>query len=459
MSPDDPRRALVDRLVERGEAQYLAGDLDGARRAFEAALAADAGHAVAWNDLATLDYATRDFAAAERHFLRAALFDPTDPAPVENLARLARRLGDPAHAQALLTRLAAADPARAAALDAEWRHSDLRAVEYIAVGCAPSSGSTMFADILDSVPGLACGPESYVFCHPAVFAARGQLPRDPDRLLPTGACYYRETPFFAPALAEIGLDAPARRALITQAGHLDAFLAAWRDRFAALRDRPIRVLAEKTPINVNCLPDFCRHFGEAGLFIHLVRDGRAVTASLIGRGYTPYEAAYVWLAQAHAGGAAACFPNAIELRYEDLLTDGYALVATLAGHLGLDVDAETIAAAHAHNTWRGGLARVASWTVPATATRIERTPDARERLDPVTLAVLDRLEAVPSDRPGYLAAPVRFAERLAAYGYPPADPAPEAAIRARFAALEAEYLGPGPRRLPGKTPLLRLTEP
>ena len=34
------------------------------------------------------------------------------------------------------------------------------------------------------------------------------------------------------------------------------------------------------------------------------RDGRAVTASLIGRGYTAYEAAYVWLAQAHAGAAA-----------------------------------------------------------------------------------------------------------------------------------------------------------
>ncbi|MDQ3564821.1 MAG: sulfotransferase, partial [Pseudomonadota bacterium] len=34
----------------------------------------------------------------------------------------------------------------------------------IAVGCCPSSGSTLLADLLDSVPGLLCGPELNILC-------------------------------------------------------------------------------------------------------------------------------------------------------------------------------------------------------------------------------------------------------------------------------------------------------
>ncbi|MCB9529488.1 MAG: sulfotransferase [Myxococcales bacterium] len=458
MSTEDDRRALIDRLVESGEQQYLAGDPDAARATFTRALAADPSHPVAWNDLGTVHFAARDFADAERCFLRASLFDPADPAPVENLARLARRLGDPPLAAALLARLAAAAPDRAAAIAAEWQSPDLTTVDLVAVGCSPSSGSTLFADLLDSIPGVACGPESYLLCYPTLYAAGGRFPADTDHPLPTGACYLPQSNFFTPLLGEIGLAPEDRHALIAAHSTLDGFLADWRARYAALRDRPIRVFAEKTPINVNSLPGFCGHFGERGLFIHLVRDGRAVVASLVGRGYSIYEAAYVWTVQAHAGSAARRFDNAIELRYEDLLTEGHALVATLAGHLGLAVDAETIAAGHAANTYRGGLTRIGSWTVPDFAGRIEQTRGWSERLDPVTVAVLERLETVPSPRVGHLAGAVRFADLLAAYGYPPADPVPEDAIRARFAALEAPRLAPGPRRLAGDEPLFRLTD-
>ena len=39
----------------------------------------------------------------------------------------------------------------------------------VAIGCAPSSGSTLLADLLDSVPGVSCGPELNILCIPAAY--------------------------------------------------------------------------------------------------------------------------------------------------------------------------------------------------------------------------------------------------------------------------------------------------
>lgn len=452
--------ALVDKLVAHGEARFLAGDPAAAREAFAAALDAVPDHALAWSDLGTVLHAERRHDEAEAAFLRAALFDPGAATPLVNLVRLAAQRGDPGLARAWLDRLADRDPEAHAAAAAELEHPDFTGVEVLAVGSAPSSGSTMLADLLDSLPGVACGPESNIFCHAAAYGP-ADTARWAEQPQPAPACYMPPLYFFSPILEEVGLDGARRREMVAGAADLDDFVRRYRAYYALWRKREVRIFADKTPVNVNCLDRFCTWHGPRGAFIHLVRDGRAVVASLGGRGFTPYEAAYVWIAQVHHGMRARRFPNAIELRYEDILADRFELLAELAGLFGLDADAAAIEARFAENTYRGGLKRIGSWTVSEFTGRIQAPADFRERLDPVTLATLQRVATRPIGQPGFVPGRIAFADVLRAYDYP-VEPVPgvdEAQIRERFAALEAAFLAPGPRRVAARRQLLELTAP
>lgn len=65
----------------------------------------------------------------------------------------------------------------------------------LCVGGAPSSGTTLVADLLDSVPGAACEPEAYLFCFDAAYGWSPEFQREAvaRRLFPTGAaCFPRK---------------------------------------------------------------------------------------------------------------------------------------------------------------------------------------------------------------------------------------------------------------------------
>lgn len=455
----DALHAVLEQLLQRGEAQFIDGDLVSARRVFGTVLDAAPGHAVAWNDLGTVLHAERRFDEAEQAFLRAAVFAPESPVALVNLVRLAAQRGDQPLAGALLERLGRFHPAERDSLAAELAAPDLSGVEVLCVGSSPSSGSTMLADLLDSLPGVACGPESNIFCHAAAYAPGG-APGWAERPQPRPSIYMPPLHFFSPILEEVGLSLQGRRDLIEGAADLQGFVDRYRAYYGGFRQREIRVLADKTPVNVNCLPQFCTYFGPRGLFVHLVRDGRAVAASLTGRGFTLYEAACVWMAQVTRGMQARRFGNAVELRYEDILSSGFEVLAELAAVIGIEVAPDEIEKRYADNSYRGGLTRVGSWSVPAFTGQIEATRSYRERLDPVVIATLQRVVTLPIDAPGAPPPGVAFAELLAAYEYPLDAPAvDEDRIRACFAKLEGEYLGASRPRLAIGRPLLALSDP
>jgi len=75
------------------------GDVDHARAHINAAIAAVPLYAAAYNTLGTIAVQGKDFTAAEAHFQKAAVLDPADPLPAENLGDLYLLTGQPGKAK------------------------------------------------------------------------------------------------------------------------------------------------------------------------------------------------------------------------------------------------------------------------------------------------------------------------------------------------------------------------
>ena len=120
------------------------------------------------------------------------------------------------------------------------------------------------------------------------------------------------------------------------------------DRVLATSLRPdARYLAERTSMHVYCVPEIVAVYPDARL-LHIIRDGRDVARSLVGREWGPSsvaEAAEEWRSGVAGARAARPDENYREVRYEALLADPEGEIADLYGSLGLPAEAGTMAAA------------------------------------------------------------------------------------------------------------------
>ncbi len=279
------------------------------------------------------------------------------------------------------------------------------------------------ADLLDSVPGLLCGPELYVYCLDQAYAWDAEFraaagARQPFR---TRSPYLPARRFVAPeAMAHVGLDDASLAAMVNASDSLAAFIDRFAEHFASWRGCAIEVLAEKTPINGCCLSEYCDRF-PGGLFVHVVRDGRSVVASLMARGRAPYEAAYIWMVQTAFGQAARHHANAVELRFEDLVAAPYRTVADLAARVGVRTEPAEIEAALGANAYRRSVPRLGSWTVPSLDAGVRLPTPFTDRLPAETVAWLETLAVRPEASPGRR--PLTFGGLLRDYGYALAGPA------------------------------------
>lgn len=290
----------------------------------------------------------------------------------------------------------------------------------VCIGGAPSSGTTLLADLMDSIPGVVCPPELYIFSVPPAFAFDETFKEAACSRIrfPVPAPYAAPTAFFNDKYCGmIGMDAEALTETIRASQGLPEFVARFAARFAQFRDRPLQVFAEKTPINVNCAEAFCRTF-PGGLFVHVVRDGRAVAASLVKRKYSLYEAALIWLYQCSAGQGAARLPGVVEVRYEDLLQAPFQIASDIARRVGVEVSPQVIESSLTTNSYRAQLPRIKSWSIPEFTGTVIRPASYRETLSPKKTAWLESLELVEITPKGKRRCVARFADLLAHYGYP-----------------------------------------
>ena len=235
---------------------------------------------------------------------------------------------------------------------------------FISVGGASSSGTTLVADLLDSIPGMACPPELYVYSDPeaydwsARFVAAALAHRPRSNPSPHGATH----PWFnRKHLGHCGMDAGALDDLIRSSDSLDRFMTRFHERYETFRGRPIDVLAEKTPINVNTAEAWCGRFPN-GLFVHVVRHPWSVIASLERRGFSRLQAANIWITQVQAGLRVRDHPNAVLLKYEDVLQAPFECMARIARRIQLHCTDDEVRSGFEKNEYRAGLPRVKAWS-------------------------------------------------------------------------------------------------
>ena len=271
-------------------------------------------------------------------------------------------------------------------------------MKIICVGGAPSSGSTLLADLLDSAPGVVCPPELYIFADPGAYAFDAEFKARALARVPvqSRSPYARPRPFYDDKhLSKTGIDAEQLRKMIESADTLPAFVSALADRQAEFRERDVEVFCEKTPINANEAVNFCQLFPD-GLFVHIVRDPEASLASIQRRGFGLYEATLIWAYQNWAGLRAAGLPNYRRVRYEDLVAAPFDTVAKLLEAADVAVDPAEIEKQFQSNAYRQSIAVPAKWSSGGDRSRIHSSK--ARRLDEgdrniagsLTMEVLDK---------------------------------------------------------------------
>ena len=117
----------------------------------------------------------------------------------------------------------------------------------VSIGGAPSSGTTLVADLFDSVPGAVCGPELNVLCIPRAFDYDREFRESAlSAAWCTDCCYSPRSRFLnVRHHKSIGIDEAGAVALVAASEDLSEFIQRLADRFAHHRSRRIEVLRRR----------------------------------------------------------------------------------------------------------------------------------------------------------------------------------------------------------------------
>jgi hypothetical protein len=255
------------------------------------------------------------------------------------------------------------------------------------------SGTTMLRAMLDSHPQLAIPPESYF----VMDLLERPGPVDIDRLRDALAAdrYFGDWQLPIEALDELRDDPRVRTAADAVAG-LYALYArrAGKPRYG-----------DKTPSHLRWVDVLATRFPNAR-FLHIVRDGRDVAASVVTMefGHTRFpEAARVWrrkVLKAHLAGMRLGPERYQEVRYEDLVADPVTELQRICTFLGLEyaesmleyhVRADELLAGLRHTDHVQGIRRP-----PTVGVR-----DWHVDLSPHDIAVFDEVAGTALDALGY----------------------------------------------------------
>jgi hypothetical protein len=290
------------------------------------------------------------------------------------------------------------------------------------VGGCGSSGTTLLIHLLSRHPRVASVPELNFFNHPETLdLARFEASLDAllaRRVLTPG---YKQVAGFLGPRRQLDLDR-ARLAAWAARAHDVADLHRALARHVCQRVGATHFV-EKTPTNVYAFAALVHRNPEARL-IHLIRDGRDVAASLLGRGKSLYAAGSRWLYDTLAGLRARGRPSYLEIRYEDLVEDPAATLARVFAHIGLPPAAPDSPAADTPGTYRE------AWRRKPSARAWNLTPDDpvspasvgrfRRDLAPAQLALLGRIRLTRHAARALEVPRTGFADLTLQLGYEPA---------------------------------------
>lgn len=192
-------------------------------------------------------------------------------------------------------------------------------MDAVFIGGCGRSGTTLFREVLNRHPRLACGPETSLFGLPFSVGNIG---------------------------GPWGLDAEHLEGLQRNSGHVVGFVERFAREFLDSESKQRWV--EKTPNNVRAIGPILTWFPNAR-FIHIIRDGRDVVCSLrhhpkehlihgrvvpSGRVNPIEKTAARWRDDTADGLAYTTHPRVLEVRYEAMVSDPASAFAEVCGFIG-----------------------------------------------------------------------------------------------------------------------------
>ncbi len=241
------------------------------------------------------------------------------------------------------------------------------------IGGCGRSGTTMLGDLLGVPPAHICTPET-TFKWGLVH--RWRWPDDARDAIGWLTRY--------PKFRELGIDV---RPLALETLPLREALEAIVREYGRSLGRPDGELwIDHTPINIRMGKALAELFPDAR-FIDLVRDGRAIAASVIPLDWGPNDviaAAEDWTRSlAHGLSLATTFPDRVmRVRYEDLVTDPATVLAKICAFAGIAYDPrmvdgggfrlpQSLAKQHALVGQRPDASRLDAWRTKLTPREVE----------------------------------------------------------------------------------------
>jgi hypothetical protein len=207
----------------------------------------------------------------------------------------------------------------------------------IFVGGCPRSGTTLLGAMLGAHRDVICPPEAPSIA-PRALHSGGALP--PAEVGRTRRAIQTDYKFRYWALEQQDLDGCVRAADTRYDQIVESYVRAFGRRHGRV---DARFWVEHSPTNIMYVRRLRDAFPEAR-FVHLLRDGRAVAASILPLTWGPntiIEAALQWASYVGHGLAAEQLLPASQIRrvtYEDLVTRPADVLGELCRFVGLDFD-------------------------------------------------------------------------------------------------------------------------
>lgn len=213
---------------------------------------------------------------------------------------------------------------------------------FVLAGGVPESGLERLAALLDRQPRIRCGPETSLFCHPALWRDGAAAFESFSRFL-LGSHPARDgfVPWARPderALAEYGWTTEE----VAQAASAASTVREFRTRFharVASGTPPVRVVVDSAPQNLYAA-DAALESDPALKIVLTVRSGPEAADAMFRRGVSRRTAAGVWVFDCslihHVVRRHARTGRVRLVRYEDLISAPDRVVSGLCGFLGVE---------------------------------------------------------------------------------------------------------------------------
>lgn len=232
----------------------------------------------------------------------------------------------------------------------------------IAMGNAPSSGSTFLADLLDSTNFTAVGPELNLFMLSNLYSF-GDLYRNLNSTNKVSSIYSISPKLNYRVLHAYGLTEEILLHIIKESKTLSEFLEKFAKYFLSLRSKSTDgIVIEHSPQNIQYVDKYLEYTNN--YFIHIVRNPINVYKSLLNRGISDNISLLTWMFEEAKIYKHLENEKVIIVKYENLIKDPYGIVSDIIKNIsGKDISKDELEKNYKNNSYRKYFAeRHETWT-------------------------------------------------------------------------------------------------